>query len=139
MTIKKTVTSKRKYGTYPGAISDEELQKLKNCSEIDLYFNIKATENFIKTSKHAVGICPFLDEFQYSLEYYVMQSKRFGVELKEPDYNEHVFPTESYEKWYSWWDNYINALSDNEYSELRIALRDGKDISKYHPNGSWKD
>lgn len=82
MTIKKTVTSKRKYGTYPGAISDEELQKLKNCSEIDLYFNIKATENFIKTSKHAVGICPFLDEFQYSLEYYVMQSKDLVSNLK---------------------------------------------------------
>jgi len=81
-----------------------------------------------------------LIEAQYNLEYLVYFTRKFGVEFsKEPSATEHVEKSETYNVWFSFWHNHFNSMSTEVYDRFVDDKFNGKDISKYMPNGSWKD
>lgn len=81
-----------------------------------------------------------LIEAQYNLEYLVYFTRKFGVEFsREPSATEHVERSETYNAWFCFWQNHFDSMSTEVYNQFVDDKLKGKDISKYMPNGSWKD
>jgi hypothetical protein len=86
------------------------------------------------------GIGQDLIDAQYAIEYAVLKTKRFGVEIPEPKETEHVARTESYNKWFRWWNNYFKrTLTNEQWLDFECLYNTGKDISHYRPEGSWEN
>lgn len=92
------IKNARIYGIDPGSIQDVE--KINNLSEVDLYFMIDTMGGHIWRCKHdmAHGRIPEIDltEEQYALEYMAYQTTKFGVELPIPEIDKHITATPSY-------------------------------------------
>ena len=130
------------YGIYPGCIKD--VDAINNMSEIDLWLTIDGLGYHIWYCNHQIAHERIervdLTEEQYAMEYMVYQTKKFGVELSEPEIGKHIEPSMSYAAWYSFYSNHFkNVLSDEEWNAFMNAKNLGEDISKYLPQGSWKD
>jgi hypothetical protein len=79
-----------------------------------------------------------LDALQKTIEYCVQHTSRFGVVFKE---GEALNQSESYWKWFKWWDGYYKPLSQNDdaFFELSSLLDIQGDVSGFRPKGSWND
>lgn len=140
---------KKKYGVYTGILTDEGVEKAKNGTEFDLYSQINGLGAFIWRMNHDLadgrletseGIIKSLEEAQYSIEFSVLQTKRFGVDVEEPKDDGHVVATKSYKNWFDWWDTYIQRqLTNEEYHELEMLIHTKQDYSKFRPSGDWKE
>ena len=131
----------RIYGIDPGSITDVE--KINTMDEIDLWMYIDALGYHIWYCNHAMAHnrIPKVDltEEQYAIEYMVNQTRKFGVELPEPELGKHIVQTESYWNWYKFYsDHFKNKLTNEEWNAFIEAKTKGKDISKFLPQGSWK-
>lgn len=60
---------------------------------------------------------------------------RFGVERPLDDQER---PTREYWSWFTWWKNYIQGLSEEQFHLLDLALANKEDVSAWRPEGSWK-
>ena len=132
----------RIYGIDPGSITDVE--KINTMDEIDLWMYIDAVGYHIWYCNHAMAHdrIPKVDltEEQYAMEYMVNQTRKFGVELPEPELGKHIVQTESYWNWYMFYSNHFkNKLTNEEWNAFMEAKAKGEDISKYLPQGSWKE
>lgn len=130
----------RIYGIDPGFLDNKD--QIDTLSEADLYFAIESLSRIIASTLHNVNNdnIPNLIEKQYAIEYCAYQTKKFGVELAEPEFGKHILSTPSYEAWYNFYDNHFKReLTDEEYSEYQTMKKQGKDVSKYMPKGNWKD
>lgn len=129
------------YGIYPGSIKD--VSKIEALSEVDLYFLIDALGGHIWNCRHQMshGLIPPIDltEEQYALEYLVYMTRKFGVELEEPEYQSHVSNTPSYRAWFQFYDDHFKSMTDEEWNEFKSLKDAGEDVSAYMPKGSWKD
>jgi len=80
-----------------------------------------------------------LEKEQYAIEYCVMQTRRFGVDIPDPKDGEHVERTPSYNAWFKWWDSYFqDELGREEFEEYLLLKHEGKDVSHFRPKGDWK-
>ena len=43
----------------------------------------------------------------------------------------------NYWKWYNWWKEYVDNLSDIEFQEIDQAIKNKEDVSEYRPKESW--
>lgn len=139
----------KKYGYYKGMLSDEGAEIVTTGSEYSLYSTIDSLGYFIWRYNHDLAdgriassneINTMLEEAQYAIEFAVLNTRRFGVEIPEPEDEKHVENTDSYKKWYEWWDNYIkNVLSNEEYNLLQEKVKNGEEYYMYRPEGSWKE
>ena len=134
----------KQYGLYHGDFfKDPEFPK--TCSEQNLYFIINNIGGFIWQMNHDMADGRIeenvaLNSEQYAIEYCVMQTRRFGVEIPDPKDGEHVERTASYNAWFRWWDSYFqNELSFEEWDEYQSLQSQGKDVSHYRPQGDWRD
>jgi len=130
------------YGIYPGSIKDVE--KINELDEINLYFMIDALGGHIWRCRHDMshGRIPEFDltEEQYALEYMVYQTKKFGVELEEPEIDKHIIATPSYRAWFNFYDNHFkNVLNNEQWNTFQQKQINGEDVSEYLPNGNWKE
>ena len=109
----------KKYGYYEGILTQEGINAVKNGAEIELYLTINSLGDFIWRMNHDAAHGRFemtesikedLEKAQYAIEFAVLNSCRFGIEIPEPKENEHVQRTESYNKWFRWWNNYFQYL-----------------------------
>ena len=77
----------RIYGIDPGSIKD--VDEFNNLDEIDLWMNIDGLGFYLWYCNHemADGRMSRVDltEEQYAMEYMVYQTKKFGVELRDPE------------------------------------------------------
>ena len=135
---------KKQFGKYDGGIlADPSI--VNTCTEQKLYRLIDALGYNVWRLNHDMAdgrIKENIDlmPYQYAIEYCVMHTTRFGVEISEPKEGEHVEATKSYWAWFEWWDNYFkNTLTDEEYKEYEHKSEKGEDISKFRPTGDWKD
>lgn len=134
----------KQYGFWHGDFfSDPEF--IKTCSEQDLYFIINILGGFIQRMKHNMGDEETsgkvfsLSSEQFAIEYCILQTRRFGVEIPEPEKGQHVQITPSYRAWFKWWNSYFqNELTAEELDEYHILRSAGKDISHFRPKGNWK-
>lgn len=136
------IKNSRIYGIDPGSIQDVE--KVNNLSEIDLYFAIDAMGRHIWRCRHEMnhGRIPQIDltEEQFALEYMVNQTTKFGVELSPPEVGKHITATTSYNIWYQFYSNHFkNFLTNEQWNAFQQAQRDGQDTSAFMPSGNWKD
>ena len=139
----------KKYGYYPGFLKEDGIEKVLNGSEVDLYFIINMLGGYIWRTNHNVAhgrleitksMAEDLIEAQYVIEYCVLNTKRFGVEIPEPKEGCHIERTESYNQWFRWWNNYFQyTLNNDEYQEFEQIYEKGGDISKFKPEGNWKN
>jgi len=132
----------RIYGIDPGSIQDVE--RINNLSEVDLFFAIDAIGSHIWKCKHdmAHGRIPEIDltEEQYALEYMVYQTTKFGVELPTPQIDKHIIATPSYSAWYEFYSRHFkNALTDEQWQAFQQAQKNGQDTSIFMPSGHWTD
>lgn len=125
-------------------------ETVKELREIELYFVIEQLGGLQWRIRHdsyrnsARGLInqsqidaddKALVELGERLETAVEQTKRFGVE--EP-FNENRGGSETYFKWYRWWDAYAKGLSDEEFRAVDAAMFAKEDISSYRPQGDWR-
>lgn len=133
---------KKVYGVYKGSLNDVEAVKI--CTEQTLYFLINALSGYIWRMNHDMADGRIkeninLEEEQYALEFCVLQTTRFGVEVPEAKEGEHIKNTDSYTEWYRWWNSYFQRdLSQEEFDEYNRLFSEGKDISHFRPKGDWR-
>lgn len=138
------MADEKQFGKYDGGIL-EDPSIVNNCTEQRLYSLIDSLGYRIWRLNHDMAdgrIKPNIDlmPYQYAIEYCVMHTTRFGVEISEPKEGEHVKATKSYWAWFKWWDNYFKrTLTDEEYEEYERKSEKREDISKFRPTGDWKD
>ena len=130
------------YGIYPGCLS--RLEEIENFSELDFYEAIDYIGGIIWRCNHdmADGRIEVVDltELQYALEYLVDKTRKFGVELPEPEPGKHLTPSKSYLAWFQFYYNHFHyTLTDEEWNKYQKAKKNKEDISKFMPKGSWKD
>lgn len=140
--IEERIKNSKIYGIYPGSIKDTNV--VNNLSEVDTFLTISALSSFISRCYHDLhtGMISDVDltEEQYALEYLMYQTRRFGVELKEPQIGKHVVATTSYKAWYLFYSNHFNNnLTIDQWNEFQKAQKNGEDTTKYMPNGNWTD
>lgn len=135
---------KKEFGKYDGGLLSDSSCVL-TCTEQQLYFYINAFGGMIWRLKHDMAHGRIKEEidltpYQYAIEYCVMHTPRFGVEIEEPKEGEHVKTTKSYWAWFKWWDEYFQrTLSQEEYDDYMNKVRNGEDISQFRPKGDWHD
>jgi len=132
----------RIYGIDPGCIKD--VDAVNDMNEVDLWLTIDALGYHIWYCNHAMAHNRIkhvdLTEEQYAIEYLVNQTKKFGVELSDPEIGKHVQQTPSYLAWYSFYNKHFKeVLSKEQWDKFMIAKQNNEDISQYLPEGSWKD
>ena len=130
------------YGIYPGIIKDPG--RINNLGEVELYFAIDYLGGYIWQCTHnmADGGMPEIDltEEQYALEYLVYQTKKFGVELPNPEKGKHITPTPSYWAWFRFYDTHFkNVLTNEQWDAFLEATYNNKDTSEFMPSGHWTD
>lgn len=136
------IKNARIYGIDTGSIQDVET--INNLGEVDLFFQIYSLGHHIWRCNHdmAHGRIPQIDltEEQYALEYMVYLTTKFGVELAEPEIDQHIRATESYNAWYQFYSNHFNyTLTNDEWKEFMTLKEAGEDVSAYMPKGDWRD
>jgi hypothetical protein len=134
----------KQYGKYDGGML-ENPSCVTTCSEQELYFYINTLGGMLWRLNHDMAHGRIeknldLSPYFYAIEYCVMHTTRFGVEIEEPKAGEHVKPTVSYLAWFCWWDNYFqNTLSQEEYEIYRHKVHKGEDVSQFRPAGDWRN
>ena len=138
------MADEKQFGKYDGGILKDP-SIVNTCTEQELYRMIEAFGYKIWRLNHDMAdgrIKENIDlmPYQYAIEYCVMHTTRFGVEISEPKEGEQVKATKSYWAWFKWWDNYFkNTLTDEECEEYEHKSERVEDISKFRPTGDWKD
>ena len=125
----------------------ENPEYFENLSELDIWCMIDKLREDIFWTRYDINTkgednskLHQLINAQYNLEYLMCLTKRFGVKFdKEPSKTEHVEGSESFNSWYEFWANHFYSMSDEVYQSFVLDKSRGKDISRFLPNGSWKD
>lgn len=134
---------KKQFGKYDGGLLKDP-SCVTTCTEQELYFYINNFGGIIWRLQHDMAdgrIKENLDlsPYQYAIEYCVMHTTRFGVEIKEPEAGEHVKPTASYLAWFRWWDEYFQkTLSKEEFETYKDLAAKGEDVSHFRPAVDWR-
>ena len=136
----------KKYGEYPG-IYQTEIDTIDGKSEGELWLEITNLEYFIngmvanaKKNKNDLTLLKTrLKEYEYSLEYLISKTKKFGVDIEKTKIRGHIIKNDSYNAWYKWWSDYFNSFTTEQAREFNILLEDGESISGYRPQGNWKE
>jgi hypothetical protein len=83
-----------------------------------------------------IDLTPYLK----SIRKCILQTRRFGVELDEPEDGNTIILSKSYLAWYNWWENYFYQLDENEsdWGRFTDKVCSGEDISEFRPKGTWK-
>ncbi|MDR2541654.1 MAG: hypothetical protein LBD11_08115 [Candidatus Peribacteria bacterium] len=135
------IKNARIYGIDPGCIKPED--GVEDWPEWKLFSTIDALGGYIWWQHHeeSHGRCEHVDttEQKYGIAYLVNQTRKYGVELAEPQVDETLSPTESYQKWYAFWKQWMKSFSDEVWSVVNAKISKGEDISEYLPKNSWKE
>ncbi len=132
------------WGLYTTYSNPEDIEKL---SEVDTWRMIEnlggaifwANHDYDKPWQKNTTIKDVIDA-EYNLEFLVYSTKRFGVEFSnEPSAEEHIERSPSYNTWYLFWKNHFESMDQQVYDQFVKDKCDGKDISKYLPEGNWKE
>ena len=134
----------KQYGKYDGGFFKDP-NFISQCTEQELYHIINMIGGMIWRANHDAADGRITGNFdlskeQYAIEYCVMQTTRFGVEIPEPKEGEHVERTASYNAWFKWWNEYFqHTLRQEDFDAYNKKASAGEDVSKYRPAGDWRD
>lgn len=132
------LTTEKKFGLYPGALSKRDIKKIEAGDESTLFIEIRKINSFLRLMTH--GVESFsnneITEMQYAFEYCILKTKKYGVEVENPKDSEHVKITTSFQKWYEWWDNIYSKVP---YEENAVFLKAIGNYYKENPADSWNN
>jgi len=133
------------YGVYTG---DMDMSSLDKMHEIDVWKSIESMGSSIFWVNHdaADGRITLTDvdreklnERQYSLEYLVYYTRKFGVTFsREPQAGKHVERSEDYNAWFKFWNNVVSSWSTEKLQEFIKRKKNGQDFSYLLPKTNWK-
>lgn len=118
-------------------------KEIAKCSEIDLFIIIDQVGYMIWRIEHDIAdnriVYPEWDNndkfvLQAEIELAVSETIRFGV---QPFTECTMHPTEMYFKWYRWWKDYIEGMSQEEWNKIAKEIKKDIDYSHYRPQGEW--
>lgn len=127
----------KQFGKYDGGVFRDP-SIITTCTEQELFFYINCFKGIIERFRDEC--IEYALPYQYAIEYCVINTSRFGVEIEMPKEGEHVEVTDSYKAWFKWWNNYFKkTLTREEFEEYQDKVYKGEDISKFRPEGDWHD
>lgn len=139
LTLAKNPESKI-HGIYMGTVSS--FWKSDNFSEIELYEEIR---KWIGTKYLTMSFEDFKNQKEecYGLDFLKYLTKKFGVLFANLSDEDDSLESESFDDWYTYYDNYIKAvLSERDRKKLNKRLSLGEDVrdlippwSEYKNNG----
>ncbi len=127
------------YEITPGSIKNpEDIRKL---SEIELFLTI---DNLLvsifgawhKTNNDGSPI-DLTNDF-LALQFCAYETRKFGVETKKIN-NDEIELNSSYDSWYCHWKDYFENMSEDEMEFFNDALINGKDLTVFGPEKSFKE
>ncbi|GHV24918.1 hypothetical protein FACS1894176_02250 [Bacteroidia bacterium] len=135
------IKNARIYGIDLGCIKSED--GVENYPEWKLFLTIDTLGYYLWWQRHeeSYGRIEQVDttEQQYGIAYLVNQTRKYGVELAEPQVDKTLSPTESYNKWYAFWKEWMKSFSDDDWRVVDGKISKGEDISEYLPEKSWNE
>jgi len=78
-------------------------------------------------------------EINYARYWVVGQTKHFGITFEPKEGCEPVYMSESFQKWYNFWHNYIEGLDKKIWNKLSKAFSNDGDITPYLPDKAWNE
>lgn len=133
--------SAKGYGQYPGAFNEMSYY-LNTCGELELFMLINDKAGYIRflrddfrdAGEHYLNI----SEEYCALDYAVMQTKRFGVEIEMPKQGR-VSKKGQFSDWFKWWHQYVyQELTEKDRKKIEEVMEEGHSLSEYRPKGTWK-
>ena len=125
-------------------IEEKDKKRIEEMPEYEAYFFIDAVGAFTWRMRHDAGhgrieMTPELkaeiERLLESQQYCAQQLSKFGVDPESVKDRENG----SYWKWYSHWDNWKKAMSDEEWYAFDKRMSAGEDISQYLPKQKWNE
>jgi hypothetical protein len=156
--IKKYTEMKEKqriYGEDKGNLTPETLEKIDQLlkedpkrAELFIYFLFDECDlfcwryNHLKPSgyeiPHTAETQKDYENVNYARFYLIGLTKNFGVTF-EPRDEMKVNMSESFNKWYNFWKNFIQGMSEEKWQNFSKAFSNDEDISEYLPRNTWND
>ena len=112
------------YNTYPNPeyYVDDEFYLWEKISSFDPFFQSEDRDSIL-----------------YNIEFLIYSTRKYGVEFdEEPSETKHVIKSESYYKWFNFWNNHFSKMDKRDYYTFLKEKVLGHDVSKYMPEGTWK-
>lgn len=128
------------YGIYPGYLEKEgKLETVNNLKEYELFFLLRALHDVNFRILHSGDDVDISDNV-YAIGYLKQLTTKFGVEMEKPEKGKNGnLRTKSYIKWYDFWYNHFENMSEDEYDEFINACNNNEDITKYLPKTRWNE
>lgn len=79
------------------------------------------------------------ENFNYSRFYLMGLTKNFGVTFESREDCWKVYHSESFNKWYRFWKNYIESLTEDVWKKFDYAIFHEEDINPYLPLKGWNE
>lgn len=80
------MTTEKKFGLYPGALSKRDIKKIEAGDESTLFIEIRKINSFLRLMTH--GVESFsnneITEMQYAFEYCILKTKNMVLKWKIP-------------------------------------------------------
>lgn len=132
------------YGLY-SSVTEYEENILNNLPEEDVWMKIHNLSYKLINAKREYELTydvsiEKIKLHRYLLEYLIYSTRRFGVTFdEEPTIDKHIKLSDSYRKWYSFWENHFNSLTKEEFnSYLKFKSRD-LNVNALLPRTKWND
>ena len=82
----------------------------------------------------------FNRELDYNLDFLIYSTRKYGVEFDcEPSSTRRIEKSESFNKWFTFWENHRKTLDTCKYAEFLHKLVNNEDVSEYMPDTKWND
>jgi hypothetical protein len=134
------------HGIYRGALAEDF--NIETASEYDFflkiyamtygswYFNHEAMHRRIdaQTADEIISKADYATDF---LLYHA--GKRFGFETSEPEVDKRISISSECQQWYDFYNKPFERLSPEEKTALYEASERGENISRFAPEGNWRD
>lgn len=134
------IKNARIFGIDTGCFNPEEVEKYSEC---ELFCNIESLGYYLWWQRHEESHERVehvdLTEQEFGISYLVNQTRKYGVELAEPQVDKHLSPTESYQKWYGFWRKWMSSFDDKTWELLQQKIKKQEDISEYLPERKWNE
>jgi len=148
---------KRIYGEDTGSLTKEALENLKSMlqndpkkAELYVYFLFNSCDEFCWRFNHMrpggfyeIPHTPETqvdyDNINYTRFYAIGLTKNFGVTFEPKEGGLPVYMSDSFNKWYHFWHNYIEGLPREKWDKLNKTFSDGGDITPYLPEKAWNE
>lgn len=128
----------RIYGIDPGYLAKQGLlEKVNNYPEYRLFLLLRGLHSVSFYMAHEGE--HISEDTELGIAYLEQLTTKFGVQMEEPGLGKECLRTESFYKWYDFWDNHFESLSSEEWNSFEKDINLGKDVTRYLPENKWND